>query len=672
MCPGCLLDAVLGPPPSFPEDHFGDYELVQELAQGGTGVVYLARQNSLERLVALKMLTGGALASDAEMRRIHDEAKLVASLKHPNIVPIHEVGVHEEIAYFTMPLMEGGSLAQQMQRFHGRFREAAQLLETLSRAVHHGHQRGILHRDLKPANVLLDGGGVPYVADFGLARALDTEARVTQTGSVEGTLSYMPLEQAQPGGLPLTVAVDVYSLGVILYELLTGRLPFEAESVDALLARMSEGRPLAPRALQPRIPRSLEAICLKCLEQEPARRYGSAAELAEELKRFLENKPVLAMPVGPLERSWMWCLRQPLGAGLLAILLWALSVATVGTYRLVRAQEEMLRKQALLTNVFAAPRIAQGMLHNLEALGHDVTAMAKDPGLVKALEARQEDDLRAFCAARHREATHRSATSDRGAPFERVFILDSLGDMLALSLAPELPGKKIVGENFSFRDYYKGAECHAQAKESKAYISRVFVSESHNRVTFALSVPVFNERREWLGVLVATVASDSTLGPLPFNEPGVSHQAVTLVSLLDRNRNDEPTPTEEYAVFIHYAPGRPGEKKFLDGNLGKQIQQALSESPPPEPGQPPFFDGRTFRDYRDPVSHEPELAAFAPVGDTSFVVIVQTREQEALAATTLLADHIASWWSLLAFGTGLVWLIFWRARSRPLDQRASL
>ncbi|HVG61387.1 MAG TPA: serine/threonine-protein kinase [Hyalangium sp.] len=202
------------------------------------------------------------------MRRIHDEAKIAASLKHPNIVPIYEVGVHEEIAYFTMPLMEGGSLAEQMTRFQDHFREVAQLVETIARAVHHGHQRGILHRDLKPANVLLDAAGAPYVADFGLAKALDPEAGVTQTGLVEGTLSYMALEQAQPGGMPLTVAADVYSLGVILYELLTGRLPFEAESLDRHLSLLREGRPLAPRAIYPRIPpsaRLLEAGCSRAI-----------------------------------------------------------------------------------------------------------------------------------------------------------------------------------------------------------------------------------------------------------------------------------------------------------------------------------------------------------------------------------------------------------------------
>lgn len=666
MCPGCLLDTVMGPPPAFPEDHFDDYALVRELAQGGTGVVYLARQSSPERLVALKTLTGGALASDAEMRRVHDEAKIAASLKHPNIVPILEVGVHEEIAYFTMPLMEGGSLAQQMQRFHGRFREAARLLETISRAVHHGHQRGILHRDLKPANVLLDAAGVPYVADFGLARALDAEARVTQTCLVEGTLSYMPLEQAQPGDVPLTVAVDVYSLGVILYELLTGRLPFEAESVDALLARMREGRPLAPRALHPRIPRSLEAICLKCLEQEPARRYGSAAELADDLKRFLEDRPVLAMPVGPLERAWMWCLRQPLGAGLLATLLWTLSVATVVTFQKVREHEEM---HVLLTNVVAVRASALETFMNLKKPRDRVEAMARDPGLVKALEARHENDLDLFCQARHEDAGQLAALG-RDAPFDRVWVEDASGETLARWPEPKSPDEEFRHKNYDWRDYWQGAWRNAREGIGKAYISRAYVSESHKRLMFAISAPVYNAKGEWIGVLSATVASDSMLALLPHDAPGVSKYTVTLVSLLDRKRNEELPPADHYVVMSHHAL-EGGEPRFLDVNLGKQIQQALSE--PPEPGQPPFLEGRKFEDYRDPISHEPELAAFAPVGDTPFVVIVQTREQEALATIMLLADHINWWWSLpYALGIALVWLVFWGVSSRSLEQRTSL
>jgi len=670
LCPGCLLDTALGPPSPFPEDHFGDYALIQELAQGGMGVVYRARQNSLERLVALKMLTRGALASDAETRRIHDEAKIADSLKHPNIVPIYEVGVHEEIAYYTMPLMEGGSLAEQMPRFQGRFREAAQLLETVSRAVHHGHQRGILHRDLKPANVLLDAAGVPYVADFGLAKALDSEARVTQPGSVEGTLSYMALEQAEPGGVPLTVAADVYSLGVILYELLTGRLPFEADRFDALLARLREGRPLAPRAIQPRIPRSLEAICLKCLEKEPARRYGSAAELADDLRRFLDHVPVLAMPAGPLERSWRWCLRHPLGTGLLATLIWALAVAAVGTVQTVREQGEELRHGALETNVFAAPLIAYGVLQNLEKQGSIVEAMGADPRLADALEAGDEKALESFCKEmleRYDPGRGEPGATSQGAPFERVFVEDTSGLTRARWPGPGASEQDFLHKNYAFRDYHQAARRQVPTKSRTAYFSRALVSEAHNRLTFVISVPVYSKDGTWRGVLAASVTSNSMLGSLPLNEPGASNHTLTLVSLMDRNRGEGLPPSHRYAVFIH-GRHKPERVHFLEEKFGKQIEQALLKSQPPEPAppHPPSFRGGELRGYRDPMSEEPMLAAFAPVGKTHFVVIMQTREQAALAANALLANRI-TWWSL-SFGLGiaLVWLVFWAVHSRFL------
>lgn len=692
MCPGCLMDTALGPPPPFPEDSFGDYALVQELAQGGMGVVYRARQHSLERLVALKMLTGGALASDAEMHRIHAEAKIAASLKHPNIVPIYEVGVYEEIPYFTMPLMEGGSLAGQMPRLRGRFREAARLLETISRAVHHGHQRGILHRDLKPANVLLDAAGVPYVADFGLAKALDSEALVTQTGSVEGTLSYMALEQAQPRGLPLTVAVDVYSLGVILYELLTGRLPFEADSFDTLLERLREGRPRSPRAIDPRIPRSLEAICLKCLEQEPARRYGSAAELAEELRRAMENKPVLAMPAGPLKHAWMWCLRHPLGAGVLAALFWTLLVAAVGFGQTTRKQEEVLRKVVRETNIFNAPLIARAVLHNLEKVGVVVKEMATRPELASAIQAlppeftsasQEHDEERArailqrhgkaleeFCEKRFaehsQEARDTTTASGRGPLFVRVFIEDTNGTTLARWPQPEMPDTEFLGKGYAWRDYHKGAAIHGKARErdAKAYISQAYVSESHQRLTFAISVPIFSPEGDWLGILVTAVASNSTLGELPLRD---SDHTVSLVSLVDTMRDGPPPYRYAFVVLDGLVPGTV--QHFDDWG---QLEQAFMPAPPLEPGQPhPLpLGGRELKNYMDPVEHKLMLATFARVGDTSFVVITATREEVVVEARENLARHIALW-SLPFVGIGLVCLVFWEVRSRHGGQRSA-
>ena len=262
LCPRCLmkggiqaLAALAAPKPPVQHDQgplprIGDYQLVRQIACGGMGVVYEARDLKLNRTVALKMLARGELASDAELHRFRAEAEAVAQLDHPNIVPIYDVGEHEGRPYFTMKLFDGGSLADARRGARYASRQAARLVEAVARAIHHGHQRGILHRDLKPANVLLDAEGTPYVGDFGVAKVLDRETGLTRSGAVVGTPSYMAPEQAS--GKALTVAADVYGLGAILYELLTGQPPFVASSAAEVFAQVLEADP-DPAAL-PRAP----------------------------------------------------------------------------------------------------------------------------------------------------------------------------------------------------------------------------------------------------------------------------------------------------------------------------------------------------------------------------------------------------------------------------------
>jgi eukaryotic-like serine/threonine-protein kinase len=293
---------------------FGDYELLEEIAHGGMGVVYKARQRSLNREVALKMILRGKYAGTREVKRFLAEARAAAHLNHPNIVAIHEVGQHEEQHYFSMQLIEGRSLAQQIQSGEWPVDEgeaAARLLAKVARAVHYAHQEGILHRDLKPANILLDAQGEPHLADFGLARQLCDDSTLTMEGAIIGTPAFMAPEQASGKGRALTPAADIYSLGAILYCLVTGRPPFVSESVLDILAQVLERQAMLPSSINPRLAREVEQICQRCLEKAPEHRYASALELADDLDQFLRGDPIAAPPMTPGLRLQQWARQRP-------------------------------------------------------------------------------------------------------------------------------------------------------------------------------------------------------------------------------------------------------------------------------------------------------------------------------------------------------------------------
>jgi WD40 repeat protein len=305
-------------PLSSPFPSLPGYAILAELGHGGMGIVYRARQVSAGREVALKMIRAGQLASPAEVERFRTEAETVALLDHPHIVPVYEVGEHQHQHFFSMKLVEGGNLAEHLDRFRADPRLAAALVVTVARAVQYAHERGVLHRDLKPSNILLGAPGEPLVTDFGLAKRLEGPAG-TQTGAVLGTPSYMAPEQAAGQSKRVTTAVDVYALGAILYELLTGRPPFRGETPLHTLQQVLHDEPAPPSHLQPAVPTDLETICLKCLRKDPVARYAGAGALAEDLERFRAGEPIQARAVGAGERLVKWVRRNPAPAALIAL-----------------------------------------------------------------------------------------------------------------------------------------------------------------------------------------------------------------------------------------------------------------------------------------------------------------------------------------------------------------
>ena len=298
----------------------GDYELLEEVGRGGQGVVFRARQKSLNRAVALKIISLGQWASEVHLKRFRREAEAAASLDHPGVVPIYDVGERDGSCYFSMKFVEGGQLDEVVRRTPMPIRQAVELIAKVARTVHYAHEHGILHRDIKPGNILLDGAGEPHLTDFGLARLLDAQSSVTRTIDVLGTPSYMAPEQAAGEITKLSKATDVYGLGAVLYQLLTGQPPFAGGTTYETIRLLRDTEPRPPHVLKPKIDRELSTICLKCLEKDPKRRYSSALALAEDLEHWLKHEPIQAKRSGFFTHTRKWVRRKPATAALMASL----------------------------------------------------------------------------------------------------------------------------------------------------------------------------------------------------------------------------------------------------------------------------------------------------------------------------------------------------------------
>jgi eukaryotic-like serine/threonine-protein kinase len=631
LCPRCALAAALAePPPAPPLQELGEYQLEQLIARGGMGIVYRARHKSLGRPVALKMLVGGVWADDEDRVRFRAEAELAASLEHENIVPIYEVGEHDGQAYYAMRLMEE-SLAAHVER-RGRLepKQAAALVATVARAVHYGHRHGVVHRDLKPANLLLDGDGRPYVGDFGVSRRLGEARRhaLTATGAAVGTPGYMAPEQAGAFGGDLTIAVDIWGLGAVLYELLCGAPPFTGASAAETIHRLLEQEPAPPRQLRPDIDRDLETVCMKCLEKPPERRYASALDLALDLERVGRGEPIAARRQTRRERLGRLWRRYPWRTGAATGFLVFVLALAVGSTLAARAQEQELAEEVLHTNAWVARSVAGAVDLELGKLRQEIARLADNPHLRYAVE----------------QGAPASFAAPLVEPFDSVLFLDERGVCQARWPRDE----SFLGRDLSFRDYARDT---AALGRGQTMVSAAFYSKSDGTVRFAVATPIFvGDRRA--GVLAATLRSDSALGALSLTQEGPSaRRSVRKVILLARHGAEQRTeqgaaspaldaaaspapaaPADDWMILVHPDLPASGATAFVDVAALARLQA-----------------NRFDPEYRDAlVGDEPMLAGFAAVGALPFSVVVETPAAYAIAPNARWTGRVASAGALAA------------------------
>jgi hypothetical protein len=425
------------------------------------------------------MLGAGAWASDDDLRRFRNEAEAVASLDHPHIVPIYEVGELHGRCYFSMKLIEGQSLADRLADGSLDPAAAARLTATAARALHHAHMRGILHRDLKPANVLLDAAAAPHVSDFGLARRIEGGQEHSVSGAILGTPPYMAPEQAEGHRAAITTATDVYGLGAVLYAALCGQPPFRGDSVIETLRQVREQQPQRPAQVNRRVPRDLETICLKCLEKDPRKRYDSAAALADDLERYIWGEPILARRVGAAERAVMWARRRPGLAGLSAALLLALAVGAAGiTWNWREAVRQRNQKEQQRLAALAAERTAEAEKDKAQAVNDFLTKkllaqadpennpVASKVTMLEVLDRAAAQVGDSFASKPAVEAAIQVTIADTyfslGEPVKSENHYRRALDLLRQSLGPEHPETLRVINSFGALLWYRGKRTEAE------------------------------------------------------------------------------------------------------------------------------------------------------------------------------------------------------------------
>jgi eukaryotic-like serine/threonine-protein kinase len=621
------------------------YERCRKIGEGGMGEVWEAWQVKLKRFVAIKVIRGGKLASAAEVRQFLAGAEAAATLRHDNIVSIHEVGEHEGVHYFTMDLMKGGSVLQNMPIFCSERERSVQLLETIARAVHFGHEHGILHRDLNPANILLDENDRPHIADFGIAIRLH-RIGITEDGAVVGTPHYMSPEQAEGRTRDLTTKTDVYGLGAILYHLLTGRPPFEGETREEVLEQVVKSPPLDPRKIDPTIERGLVTICLKCLEKDPENRYPSAEALAVTIGRYLNGEAPEGVRV--IQRAWHWARRNSVRAAAIAAAMVFVLIMVPGALSLLRGEKAAKTAEMQQDNKNRAAMVAGTVLAKFGALSEAVRNAAEDPRLGDALESGDASKAKEFCRSTYEEYEDpsRGLKLDDNSPFDMWFVMDETGRLLAVYARQPLMGTflRTQNRNYEWRDYFRGAAKLAERRRHSTYISPAFKSENDDDYKFAISAPVYRNGT-WVGVLIAAVAAQAKLGSLEDDTQSIA----VLVAPRGRDRGSS-TPESPYLVLRHPGYTSYGEAVGMDSKEVRSLNERSREERlrlMRPLGLPPPSLLMSNNSYRDPLAERYVnyagrwIAGYAPVGNTGFVVIIQSRAERAFASVLEVGSQLA-------------------------------
>ncbi len=607
---------------------FGDdYEVLGEIGRGGMGIVYKCHQKSLDKIVAIKTITGGPLATQNEIERIWKEAQKAASLHHPNIVTVHQIGEYQGRHFFVMEYIEGQSLADLIRSGPLPPAKAAHYVKTIAEAIHYAHQRQILHCDVKPANILVDEEGKPYVTDFGLSRRLGEGAKYLLASALGGTPEYMAPEQAASG--ELTTTTDVYGLGATLYTLLTGHPPFQLTGeppfhVTTLLGLMKQVRgedPKRPNERNPSVDRDLDAICMKCLNKDRDGRYRSAYGLTRDLAQYQAGEETTARVWDWKEQTIGWRRRNPLVAGLISAVILTSIMAVVMAVSIVDVREDDILQETLQSNSFAARDLAQTALLQLRDLGRAVELAARDTTLSGLLERGDVAGLGPYL---------QQMCSPESIVFASCSVMAAAGVQLARFAPGEL--NQLTPERFNWRDYFQGATMHSgQEGRRSVHVSKVYLSRNDDLYKFAISAPILGEDGQFLGVIVSGVTTDAAMGLVDLED---DRRTVALMAPRDTDQSDSPVRPDAAVILFHpaYEHGVRAVE-FERMNPMPAIREGVHYAELDDSEQRLPADD----DYADPVGYVESdyegrwIAGFAPVGSSGFVVIVQEPYEEALA-----------------------------------------